>query len=190
MATQLGPEHTDNLLQFRERTQVFQSEINSLLWLHGHQATKNIEKSDSRLEHDLPSGWQKWGHRVSYFGLSSAFRAYLFVGGILAVLVFILYNESLIQEFEEEKKEQVGLYAALYAFAVSKLATTEQTGLIFREVIVNPRIDFPIIFTNYKGEITDWKGEGLPEVGDTSKVSMQVLRDLLEKMDSQLSSIA
>ena len=146
---------------------------------------KSPARPDSKAEQDFPSGWRKWGHKISYFGLSSAFRAYLFVGGVLAVLAFILYNESLIQEFEEEKKEQVGLYAALYAFAVSKLATTEQTGLIFREVIVNPRIDFPIIFTNYKGEITDWKGEGLPAVGDTSKVSMQVLRDLLEKMDGQ-----
>ena len=64
---------------------------------------KSPARPDSKAEQDFPSGWRKWGHKISYFGLSSAFRAYLFVGGVLAVLAFILYNESLIQEFEEEK---------------------------------------------------------------------------------------
>ncbi len=135
-------------------------------------------------ERTRTSAWGHWARKASYFGVFSAFRAYLFVGGVIAILAFLLYNESLIQEFEKEKKNQVELYANLYTFAYSQLATNEQMGLIFTEVIEKPSY-FPIIFTNYKGEITEWKGEGLPAAGDTSKASIQLLRELVQKMDAQ-----
>ena len=136
-----------------------------------------------------PSLWQQWALRASSFGLTSAFRAYLFVGSIIAILVYFLYTESLIKEFREDERGRAALYATLYSFALSPLATSEQTALIFREVITKDRGDFPFIFTNHQGEITHWKGTGLPDVGDTSKAAMLMLGDLVEKMDAQKDPI-
>ena len=129
--------------------------------------------------------WQRWGGRVSSFGLSSGFRAYLFVGSIIAILAYLLHTETVIREFREQEKGRVQLYAYLYSFAASPLATPEQSELIFKEVITNPRGDFPIIVTDRRGNITDWKGEGLPAPGDTSAAAVQTLRAFMVKMDVQ-----
>ena len=132
-----------------------------------------------------PPRWQRWARAASSFGLSSTFRAYLFVASVLAILAFLLYSESLIDEFKEDEKDRVGLYAALYALAASADNTEQTNDLIFRTVISNPRDDFPIIFTDYKGELTYWKGKGTPDMGDTSAAARQVLRELLPRMDAQ-----
>ena len=131
----------------------------------------------------MTTGWRELIEKELQFRFFTTIRPYLFVGAILAVLAFLLYNEAIIKEFEEEKRNQVGLFAELYAFAASQSATDEQTSLIFTEVI--DKTDFPIIFTDFRGSIADWKGDGLPAVGDTSRASMMLLQQLLEKMDEK-----
>ncbi len=46
-----------------------------------------------------------------------------------------------------------------------------------------------MIFTDPRGEITQWKGEGLPDPGDTSAAAMQALRAHLERMSSKNAPI-
>ena len=47
-------------------------------------------------------------------GISPVFRAYVFLGSVLAILAFLLYNESLTHELREQEKSRVGLYAVSY----------------------------------------------------------------------------
>ena len=130
---------------------------------------------------------QHWNNPFSHFGLFSAFRPYLFVAGIVVILAFLLYNESIIDDFEDQEKEQVALYAQLLAFGVSDATNNKQMGVIFHKVI-KPS-DFPMVVTDYWGEITTWKGEGLPDPGDWSPESMALLKEMLQQMDAKREPI-
>ena len=41
---------------------------------------------------------------LSSLGISPIFRAYVFLGSIVAILAFLLYNESLTNELREQEK--------------------------------------------------------------------------------------
>ena len=110
--------------------------------------------SESKPSVSLQSRWRRWrGEVLSNLGISPIFRAYVFLGSIVAILAFLLYNESLIDELREHEKSRVDLYAHLISFV--PLASEEQAATIFTEVINNPKVDFPRIITNHRGE-----GEG------------------------------
>ena len=127
-------------------------------------------------ERPVPARWQRGRlHWLSSLGLSPTFRIYIFLGSILALIAFLLYSESLIREAKEQERNRVSLYARLHAFAVSPQATQEQAAFIFQEVINNPNSDFPIIITDHRGEITDWRGGELPVPGDTGEEARQQL---------------
>ena len=137
-----------------------------------------------------PPRWQRWIlEAVSSLGPSPTFHAYLFAGSILAILGFFFYNDAIIRDFREQERGRAKLYADLHAFAASPSATPEQIEFIFQKVIRNPRADFPMIFTDHRGEISQWKGEGLPEPGDTSAAAMQSLRAHLESMGARNAPI-
>ena len=68
---------------------------------------------------DRPQRWRRWCRGVlSNLGVSPVFRAYIFLGSIAAILAFLLYNESLIDELREHEKSRVDLYAHLISFVV------------------------------------------------------------------------
>lgn len=135
-------------------------------------------------ERPAPVPRQRRRHWLSSWGLSPAFRIYVFLGSILALIAFLLYSESLIREAKEQERNRVYLFARLHAFAVSSDATQEQAAFIFQEVINNPNSDFPIIITNHRGEITDWRGKELPPPGDNSELARQQLKEGMEAMDA------
>ena len=159
------------------------------------------------------SGWRRWKREaLSSFGLSPTFRAYLFVGSILAVLALLLYNESITQAVKSQEEQNVHLYAKLISLA--PLAGDEQSIAIFQEISINPNRNFPIVVTDHRDRITKWnpeaegtalapsgsarfwhelafwKEEGQqPAVGDTSVATMEALERLVEKMDAEVSPI-
>ncbi len=113
--------------------------------------------SESKPSVSRPSRWQRWrGEVLSNLGISPIFRAYVFLGSIVAILAFLLYNESLIDELREHEKSRVDLYAHLISFV--PLASEDQAATIFTEVINNPKVDFPRIITNHRGEIIQVSG--------------------------------
>jgi signal transduction histidine kinase len=101
------------------------------------------------------SRWRGWRRDIlPSIGLSPTFRAYLFVGSILAILAFLLYNESMIRQLRDQEKSNVDLYAKL--ISLSPLAEDEQSIAIFQEISIDSSIDFPIIVTDHTGRITLW----------------------------------
>ena len=160
-----------------------------------------------------PGRWQRWRREVFVnLGVSPLFRAYIFLGSIVAILAFLLYNESLIAELREHEKSRVDLYAHLISFV--PLASEKQAATIFTEVINNPKVDFPRIITNHRGEIIQASGIQSADLGDstgtvtrffeglafwmereaalvdTGSVSTAELYRLIEEMDSQNSPIS
>ncbi len=99
--------------------------------------------------------WQRWrSDLVRSVGLTPAFRVYLFVASILAILAFLLYNESLIRQLRQQEERNVTLYARL--ISLMPLAADEQSVAIFREISLNPTISFPVIITDYSGKVTHY----------------------------------
>ena len=76
----------------------------------------------------IPSSW----------GLSPTFRVLVFLGGVLGVMVFLLYNEFLIRQFRDQERDRAELYANLEEEFANKSSiplsdmnrTLLQTGLI------------------------------------------------------------
>lgn len=97
---------------------------------------------------------------IGAIGLSPAFRAYLFVGSLLAVVGFLLYNESVIRHLRDQEKRNVDLYAKLISLA--PLASDDQSVAIFEEIVINPKITFPIIVTDHRGRAVIQKNVPLP----------------------------
>jgi len=135
-------------------------------------------------------GWRRGA--LASLGASPVFRAYIFLGGIAAILAFVLYNESIITELREHEKNRVDLYAHLISFAPQ--ASEGQIPTLFTEVIT--KVDFPRIITNHRGEIIQaedintssllgdwafWRSEAV----DAPAASTAQLHRLIEEMDVQ-----
>ncbi|MEE3039591.1 MAG: HAMP domain-containing sensor histidine kinase [Candidatus Latescibacterota bacterium] len=121
----------------------------------------------------IPASW----------GLTPTFRVLLFLGAIVAVMSFLLYNEYLIREVSEQERFRAELYANLYGLAVSEALPPEYSALIADRILINPSIDLPLIVTNYRGEIILEKGTGLL-AGDEHPETRRKLEELMDRMDA------
>lgn len=100
--------------------------------------------------------WRRRGDWLRSLGLSPSFRAYLFVISILAILAFLLYNESLIRQLKVQEKWNVDFYARLMS-SIPQVAD-EQAVRIFEAISLNPNISFPVIVTDHRGHVTMHRG--------------------------------
>ena len=121
----------------------------------------------------IPASW----------GVTPTFRVLLFLGAIVAVMSFLLYNEYLIREVSEQERFRADLYANLYGLAVSEALPPEYSALIAERILINPTIDLPLIVTNYRGEIILEKGTGLL-AGDEHPETRRKLEELMDRMDA------
>ena len=121
----------------------------------------------------IPASW----------GLTPTFRVLLFLGAIVAVMSFLLYNEYLIREVSEQERFRAELYANLYGLAVSEALPPEYSALIADRILINPTIDLPLIVTNYRGEIILEKGTGLL-AGVEQPETRRKLEELMDRMDA------
>lgn len=78
----------------------------------------------------------------------------------------------------------------LYALLISAQTPDQQVEVIFNEVVRNPRVNFPLIVTDARGEVQWWKGPGLPPSGYLSAADRQALRGSMLRMDSANPPIA
>ncbi|MEE2658323.1 MAG: HAMP domain-containing sensor histidine kinase [Candidatus Latescibacterota bacterium] len=133
-----------------------------------------VSPKDKGRTRSVPSSW----------GLSPTFRVLVFLGGVLGVMVFLLYNEFLIRQFRDQERDRAELYANLYGLAISEAVPSDLAGHIFDKIIINESISFPMVVTDHHGQILNWKGPGLPASGDTSPKDMIQLRAAMERMDA------
>ena len=126
----------------------------------------------------------KFSGALSSWGLSPTFRVFLFLGGVIGVMVFFLYNEYVIDQLRHQERNRAALYANLYGLASSHLLPEDFSEQIWSTVIFNREIDFPIIVTDHRDEIMIVKGHGLPAFSDTSAAGTIRLQQILEQMDA------
>ena len=98
---------------------------------------------------------------------------------------FFLYNEYVIDQLRRQERDRAALYANLYGLASSHHLHEDFSEQIWKTVIFNPEIDFPIIVTDHREEVVLVKGKGLPAAGDTSAAATARLRRILERMDAR-----
>jgi signal transduction histidine kinase len=128
------------------------------------------------------------------WGLSPTFRVFLFLGGILGVMAFLLYNEYVIQQFHDQERVRVNLYANLYGLAISEGLPSKISEQIFdniildesEDIIPNERISFPLIVTDYRGRINSWSGQGLPAQADSAATEevLTIVGEVMANMDA------
>lgn len=107
------------------------------------------------------SGWRTLAPGA--WGLSPTFRVFLFLGGLLGVMAFLLYNEYVIQTFRDQERDRAKLYAKLYGLALSDAMPSELSGDIWGTVILDEEgLSFPLIVTDHRGRVINWRGPGLP----------------------------
>ena len=129
-------------------------------------------------------GW-RMPELLSSWGLSPTFRVFIFLSGIVSVMAFLLYNEYVIAELKEHERGRAELYARVWGLAISNKLPDEDAVFIFETVIDEPKVTIPVIVTDAKGDITNWKATGgLPELNDSSATAQQRLRDALVQMDA------
>ena len=127
---------------------------------------------------------RRFSEFVPSWGLSPTFRVFLFLVGILGVLVFLFYNEYVIREFTRQERDRARLYSLLYGLAWSPDVPEGVSGEIFQKIISNRDISFPMILTDHRGEILLWKGPGLPPEADRSPAAQAQLKQAMAKMDA------
>lgn len=117
-------------------------------------------------------------------GIIGAHRLFWILFSIAALISLLVYSEVTIRNFKELESDRAQLYAHLYALAISSEITDEKATVIFRDIILSPKVNFPIIFTDSQGDIHSWKGCGLADSGGpSSEEMMRELEDLLKEMD-------
>ncbi|MBQ35085.1 MAG: hypothetical protein CME04_01725 [Gemmatimonadaceae bacterium] len=125
------------------------------------------------------------------WGLSPTFRVFLFLGGVLGVMAFLLYNEYVIQQFRDQERVRANLYANLYGLAISDALPSEVSGDIFEKIIHNKKNSFPVVVTDHRGRVTLWGGPGLPPQDATnvsrsaaaSPATLAAVRVVMDAMD-------
>ena len=117
------------------------------------------------------------------WGLTPTFRIFLFLSAIAAVMSFLLYNEYLIRQIREQERVRAELYANLYALSVSEALPPKISANIFNDIILDPSIDIPLIVTDHRGKIFQWKGTGIP-VDDDSTETRRQLEEMMARMDA------
>ncbi len=120
----------------------------------------------------IPSSW----------GLTPTFRVFLFLSAIVAVMSFLLYNEYLIGEVRQQERDRAELYANLYGLMVSEDAPPKISTDIFNFINDNS-IDLPLIVTDHRNTIFQWKGTGLPDDDGLPETRRQ-LEEMMVKMDA------
>jgi two-component system, NtrC family, sensor histidine kinase KinB len=121
-----------------------------------HVASGHAVAAPEGVPRPVRRGWLgRWRSLLPSIGVSPTFRVYLFAGGIVAILVFFLYNEAVIHQVRDQEKRNLDLYGKLISLV--PLAEEEQEIAIFQIVSLNPSISFPVIVTDHTGRVTQFK---------------------------------
>jgi anti-sigma regulatory factor (Ser/Thr protein kinase) len=123
---------------------------------------------------------KKGGRPYRVYRLSWFFRGLLFIGGLVIILLFLLYTQSLLGKLRENATSVSNAYAKLLAVATYPTTAGPELNVIFEEVI--RKTDFPIILTDTDGVPRVWKQVPVAW-DDNSPQAVARLIKLVRRMD-------
>ncbi|MCD6335711.1 MAG: HAMP domain-containing histidine kinase [Candidatus Latescibacteria bacterium] len=110
----------------------------------------------------------------------ATFKGSLFVVAILLVFIYLVHMQLVLRQLKDHEKTTSDIYAKIYAYAASELASDDDLSFIFQEVI--KRTTYPVIITTIDDSLVAWQGVGVgPD--DFSPDSRARLREFMKRMD-------
>lgn len=108
-------------------------------------------------------------------------KGYILLGVAFLGVVLLIYSIFLIRGLEEDTKTTSRIFARFCAALPGSKASSEETEIIFDEVI--RRIDFPVIFTDRNGRPQAWRNIGC------ENPSPEKIAEIAKKLNSERSPI-
>ena len=115
-----------------------------------------------------------------YVGRSTILKVFL-IGGVLAIsAMFIWYTFDVVDQLQNDTRDQVGKYVRLWQLAANSPTSGEELPFIFDEIIVKAR--FPIVVLDRNKEPVSWRN--IPDIpsDDTTRATFERLRAEADKM--------
>ncbi|KAF0142236.1 MAG: integral membrane sensor signal transduction histidine kinase [Stygiobacter sp.] len=109
----------------------------------------------------------------------------LVIGAVIAFAT-VYYTQSLVAKLQQREKEIVQLYANGLEFAADPETSSSDLSFIFNNII--SRIDFPIILTDNKEQVSDKVGVGYKNIAHNPKITAEQLKALLQSKVKELAS--
>ncbi len=110
----------------------------------------------------------------------ATFKGTLFVSAIVLILIYLVHMQLVLRHLKDHEKTTSDIYAKIYAYAASELASDADLGFIFQEVI--ERTTYPVIITTIDDSLVAWQGVGVgPD--DFSPSSKAHLMEFIRRMD-------
>ena len=109
----------------------------------------------------------------------------LVIGAVIAFAT-LYYTQNLVAKLQQREKEIVQLYASGLEFAANPETTNSDLSFIFNNII--SRIDFPIVLTDNKDQVSDAVGFGYKNIEHDSTITSAELVKLLHSKVKELAS--
>lgn len=109
----------------------------------------------------------------------------LIIGAIIAFAT-VYYTQSLVGKLQQREKEIVQLYANGLEFAADPETNNSDLSFIFNNII--SRIDFPLVLTDNKDQVSTTVGFGYKNIEHDSTITPDQLRILLQNKVKELST--
>jgi len=118
-----------------------------------------------------------------YVGRSGLFKVFLLGGVAIISAVFIWYTFVVIEQLQQDTRDQVEKYVKLWQLAANSPTSGDELPFIFDEIIVKAR--FPIVVLDRQKVPVSWRN--IPDIpsDDTTQASFEKLKMVAEKMYRQ-----
>ncbi len=131
------------------------------------------------------AGEANTGGRVAelYLGRTTFLKVFL-IGGVIAIsALFIWYTFNVIDQLQNDTRDQVDKYVRLWQLAANSPTSGEELPFIFDEIIVKAR--FPIVVLDRNKEPVSWRNIADMPSDDTTQAAFEELREVADKMYRQ-----
>jgi signal transduction histidine kinase len=116
-----------------------------------------------------------------YVGYSWFFKAFLAIGLIGVIGLFIYFNQAVVRDLRRDAAKVSEAYARLIQYGASEATDPAVINFIFDNIIA--KVNFPIIVTDRNGTPSAWTMKYSPN--DTSTATRQILLKSIKQFDSQ-----
>ncbi len=116
-----------------------------------------------------------------YVGYSRFFKAFLLLGMIAVISLFIYFSQNIVTGLRADSARISQAYARLIQYGASEATDPAVIDFIFENIIT--KVNFPIIVTDKDGAPAAWTGDIDP--ADTSAEARNKLRRYIDEFDRQ-----